>query len=70
MPGWTSQRFAPHSNHWTWGEPKVIAWLLANLKGLSKLQSLYLSNIRVTDTGLEHLKGSTALQSLAWGEPK
>ena len=37
---------------------------LGHLKGLAKLQSLYLSQTEVTDAGLEHLKGLTQLQSL------
>ena len=37
---------------------------LANLEGLTKLQSLNLAKTKVTDAGLEHLKTLTALRSL------
>jgi Leucine-rich repeat (LRR) protein len=37
---------------------------LGGLKGLTRLDSLNLSELRVRDTELRHLKGLTALQSL------
>ena len=35
-----------------------------HLKGLTKLQTLYLMDTQVTDAGLVHLKGLTHLQML------
>ena len=35
-----------------------------HLKGLTKLQSLFIGGTQVTDTGLVHLKGLTKLQTL------
>ena len=37
---------------------------LEHLKGLTNLQTLYLSGTKVTDAGMEHLKGLTELQVL------
>ena len=36
---------------------------LEHLKGLSRLQELYLDGTQVTDAGLEHLKGLSQLKS-------
>lgn len=43
---------------------------LGYLKGLTKLQGLYLGQDNVTDAGLEHLSGLTELQDLDLRETK
>ena len=42
----------------------------STLKGLSKLNSLYLDSAQVTDVGLEHLKGLTKLEHLDLRSPR
>ena len=41
---------------------------LEQIKGLTQLQKLYLTDTQVTDAGLEHLKGLTRLQELYLGD--
>ncbi len=46
------------------GRNKITDAGLVHLKGLTKLQSLVLSDTKITDAGLVHLKGLTNLQTL------
>ncbi len=43
---------------------------LEHLKGLTNLQTLYLTNNQITDAGLEHLKGLTKLETLYLNNPQ
>ena len=43
---------------------------LAQVKGLTQVQTLHLNGTKVTDAGLEYLKGWTRLQLLTWSEPR
>ena len=43
---------------------------LEHLKGLNRLQRLWLNSTQVADAGLEHLKGLTQLQELGLASTK
>jgi len=46
------------------GNTQITDAGLANVKGLTQLQSLNLNGTKITDAGLEHLKGLANLQTL------